>query len=115
MGWRSARRHGWMKLLAEMGAPGDGRFVLKHEVLGRTRRANASHADTQKLIMYPHAAIDVPELLTSAEVAALLKVNRSTLSRWRSVGTGPRVTWLSANIPRYQRADIIDWLQRASA
>jgi hypothetical protein len=45
------------------------------------------------------AVLDVPELLTTAEVAALLKVNRSTLSRWRSVGCWPRVTWLTANIP----------------
>jgi hypothetical protein len=35
------------------------------------------------------AVLDVPELLTTAEVAALLKVNRSPLSRWRSVGAAP--------------------------
>ena len=85
------------------------------EVLRPPRRANGQHVGRQRLIMNPPAAIDVPELLTSAEVAALLKVNRSTLSRWRSVGAGPRVTWLSANIPRYHRADIVDWLHRASA
>jgi hypothetical protein len=50
-----------------------------------------------ELIMKAPAGLDVPELLTTAEVAALLKVNRSTLSRWRSVGIGPRVTWLTAN------------------
>lgn len=54
-------------------------------------------------------------LMTTAEVAALLKVNRSTLSRWRSLGIGPRVTWLSASIPRYQRADVLAWLRRAAA
>ncbi len=58
--------------------------------------------------------LDLPELMTSADVAALLKVNRSTLSRWRSVGAGPRVTWLSASIPRYQRADVVEWLRRAA-
>ena len=85
------------------------------EVVGPPRRVNGPHVVRQKLIMNPPAASDVPELMTSAEVAALLKVNRSTLSRWRSVGAGPRVTWLSATIPRYQRADIVEWLQRASA
>jgi hypothetical protein len=54
-------------------------------------------------------------LMTTAEVAALLKVNRSTLSRWRSLGIGPRVTWLSPSIPRYQLADVQSWLQRAAA
>jgi predicted DNA-binding transcriptional regulator AlpA len=71
--------------------------------------------DGQKLIMKAAAILDVPELLTTAEVAALLKVSRSTLSRWRSVGIGPRVTWLTANIPRYQRADVVEWLRRAAA
>ena len=70
--------------------------------------------DGQKLIMKAAAVLDVPELLTTAEVAALLKVNRSTLSRWRSAGAGPRVTWLTANIPRYQRADVVEWLRRAA-
>jgi len=69
----------------------------------------------QKLIMKADAVIDLPELLTTADVAALLKVNRSTLSRWRSAGAGPRVTWLTANIPRYQRADVVEWLRRAAA
>jgi predicted DNA-binding transcriptional regulator AlpA len=69
----------------------------------------------QELIMKASAILDVPELLTTAEVAALLKVNRSTLSRWRSVGAGPRVTWLTANIPRYQRADVVEWLRQAAA
>ena len=68
----------------------------------------------QELIMNASAVLDVPELLTTAEVAALLKVNRSTLSRWRSAGAGPRVTWLTANIPRYQRADVVEWLRQAA-
>ena len=40
--------------------------------------------------MNTSAVLDAPELLTAAEVAALLKMNRSTLSRWRSAGAGPR-------------------------
>jgi hypothetical protein len=71
--------------------------------------------DGQGLIMKAAVVLDLPELLTTAEVAALLKVNRSTVSRWRSVGTGPRVTWLTATIPRYQRDDVIEFLRQASA
>ena len=57
----------------------------------------------------------LPVLLTTAEVADVLQVNRSTLSRWRAAGTGPRVVWLSPSMPRYRRADVIDWLRRAAA
>jgi hypothetical protein len=60
----------------------------------------------------PH---DLQALLTTGEVADLLKVNRSTLSRWRSCGLGPRVTWLSPTVPRYQRTDVADWLRRVAA
>jgi hypothetical protein len=77
-------------------------------------RLSGSSIGGQDLIMKTAAVLDVPELLTTAEVAALLKVNRSTLSRWRSAGAGPRVTWLTANIPRYQCDDIIEWLRQAS-
>jgi len=59
--------------------------------------------------------LPIVALMTTAEVAALLKVNRSTLCRWRSLGVGPRVTWLSSSIPRYQRSDVQDWLRRAAA
>jgi|SRR5512133_1864802 hypothetical protein len=58
---------------------------------------------------------DLPVLLTTAEVAGLLRVDRSTLSRWRAHGTGPQVTWLTPTIPRYQRAHVLDWIQRGAA
>lgn len=57
---------------------------------------------------------ELPELLTSVEVAVWLKVNRSTLSRWRTAGTGPRVTWLSGAIPRYRREDLTCWIRDRS-
>jgi hypothetical protein len=37
---------------------------------------------------------ELPRLMTTAEVASVLRVDRSTLSRWRSSGLGPRVTWV---------------------
>jgi predicted DNA-binding transcriptional regulator AlpA len=67
------------------------------------------------MIMDQTEVRQIVALMTTAEVAELLKVNRSTLSRWRSLGIGPRVTWLSPSIPRYRRADVQDWLRRAAA
>jgi predicted DNA-binding transcriptional regulator AlpA len=58
---------------------------------------------------------ELPQLMTTAEVASLLRGDRSTLSRWRSSGSDPRVTWLSSSSPRYQRNDVIEWLQRVVA
>lgn len=55
------------------------------------------------------------ELMTTSEVASMLRIDRSTLSRWRGLGLGPRVTWLSPSSPRYQRNDVIEWLRRAAA
>ena len=58
---------------------------------------------------------ELPVLMTSSEVAKVLQVNRSTLSRWRAAGVGPRVVWLSPNMPRYQSAEVADWLNRLAA
>jgi len=94
---------------------GTARKTKEDPVKGRSGAHALSSGPSigQELIMKAAAVLDVPELLTTAEVAALLKVNRSTLSRWRSAGAGPRVTWLTANIPRYQRADVVEWLRQA--
>jgi predicted DNA-binding transcriptional regulator AlpA len=54
-------------------------------------------------------------LMTTAEVAKVLQVNRSTLSRWRAAGIGPRVVWLSPSMPRYRRADVVEWLRQLAA
>ena len=54
-------------------------------------------------------ALVVSPLLDSREVAAYLKVSESTLSRWRSAGTGPPFLRLGG-IARY-RIDAVDaWL-----
>jgi hypothetical protein len=56
--------------------------------------------------------VSVHELMTSAEVAALLKVSPATLCRWRARHTGPRVLWLSAQLPRYSWRDVQRWMER---
>jgi hypothetical protein len=54
----------------------------------------------------------LPVLMTTTEVAALLRVDPSTLSKWRSCGQGPRATWLTPSTPRYARSDVLAWLGR---
>lgn len=55
------------------------------------------------------ATLPVSPLMDSREVAAYLKVSESTLSRWRSAGTGPPFIRLGG-IARY-RLDAVDaWL-----
>jgi hypothetical protein len=50
---------------------------------------------------------DLPVLLTTPEIVRLLRVDRSTMTRWRSAGTGPKVTWLVAHTPRYNQDDVL--------
>ena len=46
-----------------------------------------------------------PALLTVGEVAALLKVSRSALNKWRVYGSGPRFVYVGRRV-RYRPADI---------
>jgi len=57
----------------------------------------------------------VPKMLTSKEVATMLNISISTLCRWRAVGKGPRVYWLSPDVPRYCEADVLAWLEEVAA
>lgn len=50
-------------------------------------------------------------LLTSQQVAELLCVHPSTLSRLRSTGEGPQVVWITGNSPRYLHSDVVAWLK----
>jgi predicted DNA-binding transcriptional regulator AlpA len=61
------------------------------------------------------ASSGLPKMLTSAQVAKALGVSRSTLSRWRTQGIGPRVYWLAKPCPRYREEDILEWLERNAA
>jgi hypothetical protein len=57
----------------------------------------------------------LPPFLTTEEVATLLRVNPSTVCRWRLSGKGPIVTWLSPHVPRYQKAHVLEWVKRIAA
>ena len=83
---------------------------------GNLARSGSTHRTTRsRMTIETDTPQDIQALLTTGEVAELLRVNRSTLSRWRSCGLGPRVTWLSPTVPRYQRTDVADWLRRVAA
>ncbi len=52
---------------------------------------------------------DFLDLLTSEELAGLLKVPVATLYRWRYQGTGPTAIRVGRHL-RYRRRDVIAWL-----
>lgn len=51
--------------------------------------------------------------LTETELAALLRVSRRTLQRWRRAGTGPRFHAFSERAIRYAQADVTAWQNAA--
>ena len=54
---------------------------------------------------------DDDELLTIAEVAAIVRAPVATLRYWRHLGTGPRSIRVGRGV-RYWRTDVNAWLQR---
>ena len=59
--------------------------------------------------MSDNGTLVVSPLMHSREVAAYLKVSESTLSRWRSAGTGPPFLRLGG-IARYRLDAVHRWL-----
>jgi predicted DNA-binding transcriptional regulator AlpA len=53
------------------------------------------------------------ELLTMAEVAALVRVPVATLRYWRHLGTGPRGFRIGRSV-RYWRTEVALWLEEQS-
>lgn len=58
-------------------------------------------------------AEDLPELLTRSELAAFTGIAMSTLARWATEGSGPRMVKLGAHV-RYRRADVLAWLDASA-
>lgn len=52
-----------------------------------------------------------PRLLDPDEVATLLGVTKTLLSRWRSEGRGPKYLKLGAKSIRYDRRDLDAWIE----
>jgi len=46
------------------------------------------------------------DLMTSAEVAAELRVARSTVERWRFMAMGPPAIYVTPRTVRYRRSDV---------
>ena len=56
---------------------------------------------------------DHDELLTIAEVAAIVRAPVATLRYWRHLGTGPRSFRVGRGV-RYWRTDVLQWLESQS-
>jgi predicted DNA-binding transcriptional regulator AlpA len=52
------------------------------------------------------------ELLTTAEVALMLRAPSATLRTWRYQGIGPRSFHLGPRGIRYKKSDVLAWLDR---
>ena len=63
----------------------------------------------------PADAEVLPLLLTTVEVARMCRVHPSTVLRWRQVGEGPPVIWVSSHIPRYAQSQVVAWLERVAS
>ena len=51
------------------------------------------------------------ECLTPAQAAQLIGVKVNTLEIWRTRGRGPPFVKLSRNAVRYERAQVVGWMQ----
>ena len=58
---------------------------------------------------------EVPLLMTTGEVARMCRVHPSTVTRWRQLGEGPPVIWVSAHLPRYARSQVVAWLDQVGS
>lgn len=70
-------------------------------------------AQTRKQKSVPHDAVPVGDplgdLLTSSEVATLIRIPAATLRYWRHVGTGPRSFRMGPRRVLYRRDDVQAW------
>jgi excisionase family DNA binding protein len=66
------------------------------------------------MAMMLNADTDATDLMTPAEVAAMLRVNVQTLALWRCSGRSDlRFTRIGKSI-RYRRADVLDFIEKNS-
>jgi excisionase family DNA binding protein len=58
----------------------------------------------------PTAPVSAPPILRTAEAAAFLNVQPSTLEQWRWNGKGPRFVKIGRSV-RYRQSDLDDFLE----
>lgn len=56
-------------------------------------------------------AANPPEVMNTAEAAALVGVKPDTMRLWRKDGFGPRYSQPNERVVRYLRSDVISWLE----
>ena len=54
---------------------------------------------------------DTFDALSPEQAATFIGVKSCTLARWRFLGTGPQFTVIGGRLIRYERADILAWLE----
>lgn len=59
--------------------------------------------------------MDNDELMTTAEVAELLRTPAATLRYWRHLRTGPRSFRVGPRRVAYKRSDVLAWLDEQYA
>jgi predicted DNA-binding transcriptional regulator AlpA len=57
----------------------------------------------------------VGRLLTSAEVAQLIRVPQATLRYWRYIGIGPKSFKMGPRRVLYREADVLTWVDEQMA
>jgi Helix-turn-helix domain len=57
----------------------------------------------------PSARGPPSELLTTEEVAAILRCSESSLNKWRVAGNGPRFVYVGSRV-RYTRGDLAEFI-----
>ena len=56
---------------------------------------------------------EAKELMTTEEVAALLKVAPATLSDWRHDRKGPQYYKINGRMIRYKLSEVLAWLEQS--
>lgn len=84
-----------------------GRWRKLAEVVGAEKAAQPSPEASA-------GSLREGQMLTTPEVAAMLRVSRKMLTTWRGAGLGPR--WSKVGrLVRYQLADVLEWQGRGGA
>lgn len=60
--------------------------------------------------MEPAQTTKEPVLLTTDDVAVMLRVGRDQVKAWRMAGEGPKYIRLGHRTVRYRRSDVDEWV-----